>query len=70
MYRPIGWNNTYRDDNMMGCACRGAYEAGADAMLQGLALEGSIRTKGDDPLVTITLPNIKNGTWVFIPDAL
>jgi hypothetical protein len=64
MYRPIGWKNPYpehiheHDD----------YEQGADAMLQGLSCEGSIRTKGDTPTVLIELPNIHNGTWVFIPD--
>lgn len=73
MYRPPRWDNPYLtvwhgripcDD---GCDVE-IFEAGADAILQGLVMEGSIRTEGNTPLVTITLPNIKKGTWVFVPD--
>ena len=68
MYRPIGWNNTYRDDNMVGCACRGAYEAGADAMLKLLREKENSVVIRDYPEYYNSIP--VNGTWVFIPDAL
>ena len=62
MYRPEKWKNLYEpigaDLNKMGNAI--AYEAGADAMLEGIK-KGKI----------LTISGYKselNGTWALIPD--
>lgn len=72
MYRPLGWNKLDKHpcagDGCLECRDVYNYERGADDMLGGLALAGSIRTKGNDLTVLIELPNIHNGTWVFVPD--
>jgi len=75
MYRPKDWKNPYKQ----GCPIfsedftdpntgkNAAYEAGADAMLEGLKKEGPVYKGvcGEGPLFTIPSGT---GTLVFIPD--
>ncbi len=69
--RPATWSNPYigKANTPYAMALqRDAYEEGADAMLLLLSLEGSIRTHSTASTVLIELPNIQDGTWVFVPD--
>ena len=63
MYRPKGFKNPYLVDiDKMQETTRQAYEAGADAMLEGLRQDGVYEP------YWIKAPDGKKGYLVFIPD--
>ncbi len=64
MYRPEGWKNPYSKTTCMECYDEsGAFEAGADAMLEGLKSDGTHFPKGFS-----TAHLMKKGYLVFIPE--
>ena len=73
-YRPKDWKNPYTEENSeiaiiveSGPMPDEAFEAGADAMLEGLKEEG-IFTYGAGHYPDIEVPKEVSGYWCFIPD--
>jgi len=68
MYRPDGWENPYSPGEYFG-GVQFAYEAGADALLEGLIKKGirtnAFRTNGRP--IYLSNPR-KNGVYVFIEE--
>ena len=77
-YRPEGWENPYQDEPHEECGCfqcgvHLGFEAGADAMLEGLK-KGAMFIPGvlagaDDFMLKVGIPN-NRGYLVFIPDVV
>lgn len=79
MYRPKDWKNpycelcymTYIADGNKCKECECMYEAGADAMLEGLeTVKDRVIVNEDE--ITLVLPSLekssRSGVWYFIPD--
>lgn len=69
-YRPEGWKNPHADTtlnyayNMQGLA----FEAGADAMLEGLKKEGVYTYGNHTPDIELEDAPEVSGHWCFIPE--
>ena len=66
-WRPEGWEEStpifYKDDS-----CLSAYEAGADAMLEGLKSRGVFTYGYHTPDIDLHDVPERSGYWCFIPD--
>jgi hypothetical protein len=69
-WRPSGWENPCGDDNLTGQSAKEAFEAGADAILEGLRKEPLLILKGLSAYPGNLNPIYGQvfGTLVFIPD--
>ena len=69
MFRPDGWENPYEEDRFVFDREWSDFEAGADAMLEGLKANGGVYINEED-VATISVPLVgKTKGWlVFIPE--